>query len=118
MEWLMYLLKVSACLLAFYALYFLFFKNKTFFHANRFYLLTSLLVSFIIPLTQLSVPASTMLPNTDVWNIPIGQFHGNTLPIMPDTSSDQTDYATILFVIYIIGIIVLMVRLARSLRMI
>ncbi|WP_316817051.1 M56 family metallopeptidase [Pedobacter nyackensis] len=55
MEWLLYLLKVSACTGLFYVLYYGFFKHLTFFSVNRFYLLITLLLSFIIPAAELQV---------------------------------------------------------------
>ncbi|TKC07550.1 M56 family metallopeptidase [Pedobacter frigoris] len=55
MEWLTYLLKVSACMGLFYALYYLFLQRLTFFSFNRFYLLSTLVVSFLIPALQLEV---------------------------------------------------------------
>lgn len=55
MEWIIYLLKVSACTALFYALYYLFLQRLTFFSLNRFYLLSALIVSFLIPALQLEV---------------------------------------------------------------
>ena len=54
----MYLLKASICLIAFYALYVVVFKNTTFFRFNRCYLLFSLLTSFVIPVIHLSLVMS------------------------------------------------------------
>ena len=50
-----YLLNVCFCTAFFYVLYSLVFRKTTFFTANRFYLLTGLVLSFIIPTLQLSV---------------------------------------------------------------
>jgi N-acetylmuramoyl-L-alanine amidase len=55
MEWLNYLLKVSACLTLFFAFYLLVLRKLTFFKANRFYLLLALIGSFIIPNLQFTV---------------------------------------------------------------
>ena len=46
---LIYLLKVSVCLLMFFATYKLLLSKLTFFKFNRIYLLTTLLISFVIP---------------------------------------------------------------------
>ena len=46
---LIYLLKVSVCLLLFFATYKLFLSKLTFFKFNRVYLLSTLLISFVIP---------------------------------------------------------------------
>ena len=55
MELLTYLLKVSACTVLFFSFYFLVLRKLTFFRINRFYLLVSLLLSFVIPALQFSV---------------------------------------------------------------
>ena len=55
MEWLIYLLKASACLGLFYAFYHCFLQGLTFFSANRVYLLATLLSSFAIPAFQFEV---------------------------------------------------------------
>ncbi|RYG04344.1 MAG: M56 family metallopeptidase, partial [Chitinophagaceae bacterium] len=55
MELLTYLLKVSACTVLFYAFYLLVLSRLTFFKINRFYLLATLLLSFIIPSLSFTV---------------------------------------------------------------
>ena len=78
MENAMYLLQVSACISAFYILYLIFFRNSTFFSANRIYLLVALLFSFIIPVLDFSmVAADYHLPSTDFLNT-------NALPVLND----------------------------------
>lgn len=54
MEKVWYFIQVSFCVSIFYGLYFMFFKNITFFIANRVYLLAGLIFSFIIPILNLS----------------------------------------------------------------
>lgn len=60
MEWLLYLLKVSACAALFFAFYVMALRKLTFFRANRFYLLFSLLLSFVVP--ALNVEIEKALP--------------------------------------------------------
>ena len=55
MEWLLYLLKVSACMALFFALYYFFLQKLTFFSLNRIYLLLALVISFFIPALQLEI---------------------------------------------------------------
>ncbi|ATP58615.1 hypothetical protein CPT03_20175 [Pedobacter ginsengisoli] len=59
MEWLIYLSKVSVCMGLFYAFYYLSLQRLTFFNLNRFYLLTTLILSFVIPMLQLQVQSLT-----------------------------------------------------------
>jgi len=55
MEWINYLLKVSACNAVFFAFYVLFLRKLTFFKVSRFYLLATLLLSFTIPALQINL---------------------------------------------------------------
>ena len=55
MELLLYLLKVSACMALLFSFYLLVLRKLTFFKTNRFYLLASLLLSFVIPALQFTV---------------------------------------------------------------
>lgn len=55
MESLLYLLKVSACMAVFYTFYHFFLQKLTFFSGNRYYLLSTLMLSFLIPTLALRV---------------------------------------------------------------
>lgn len=55
MELLVYLLKASVCMALFYAIYLLVLRKLTFFRINRFYLLFTLLLSFVIPALQFTI---------------------------------------------------------------
>jgi len=71
MEWLTYLLKVTACTVLFFGFYLLVLRKLTFFKINRFYLLATLLLSFIIPALQLEVKREITVVETEVpVNIP------------------------------------------------
>ena len=68
-NWLIYLIEVSVCQTLFGLLYWTVFRHLSFFQANRIYLLTVTIISFIIPL--ISIP---------FWNAPgsdasISVFH-------------------------------------------
>lgn len=62
MKALIYLLQVSACTGIFYAFYFLLLRRLTFFTLNRWYLLISLLLSFIIPTLTFEMEAAPQMP--------------------------------------------------------
>ena len=55
MNFLIYLLQVSACTAIFYLFYYLFLSKLTFFVLNRWYLLGSIFLSFVIPSVRISV---------------------------------------------------------------
>ena len=56
-----YALESSVCLTFFYAVYWLFLKNETFFSLNRCYLVSALVLSFLIPGLGLPSPFRTVL---------------------------------------------------------
>lgn len=56
-HFLFYLLKSAACLIPFYALFVLVLRKLTFFPWNRYYLLTSLIISMLIPILPTGRPA-------------------------------------------------------------
>ena len=62
MKALIYLLEVSACTGIFYAFYFLLLRRLTFFMLNRWYLLITLLLSFVIPALTFEMEAPTAVP--------------------------------------------------------
>jgi hypothetical protein len=65
MEWLIYLLKVSTCMGLFYTLYHQLLQKLTFFSFNRFYLLATLVISFLIPVLQLQLRSDRPAPLTE-----------------------------------------------------
>ncbi|RKR84794.1 N-acetylmuramoyl-L-alanine amidase [Mucilaginibacter gracilis] len=62
MELFMYLLKVTACTAAFYIFYYLLFSKLTFFSINRWYLLSALVASLVIPALHISVQTVVNAP--------------------------------------------------------
>ncbi|SEJ44000.1 TonB family C-terminal domain-containing protein [Dyadobacter sp. SG02] len=65
METLLYLAKVNAYWLLFYACYWLLLRKHTFFHWNRFYLLGTLLIAFALPAVHFAEPVTTIyVPET------------------------------------------------------
>lgn len=70
MEWLTYLLKVTACTALFFGFYLVVLRKLTFFKINRFYLLASLFLSFIIPALQLEVKREMPMLETKLVDMP------------------------------------------------
>lgn len=65
METLLYLAKVNAYWVLFYACYWLLLRKHTFFHPNRFYLLGTLLIAFALPAIHFAEPITTIyVPET------------------------------------------------------
>jgi hypothetical protein len=66
MEWLAYLLKVTACTVLFFGFYLVVLRKLTFFKINRFYLLVTLLLSFTIPALQFEVKREMAVVETEI----------------------------------------------------
>lgn len=67
-----YILKASIALAVFYTIYELFLKRETFFQLNRIYLVSSLLLAFLIPALPVASPFKTAAPEpaTDLSSLP------------------------------------------------
>jgi hypothetical protein len=115
-EYLLYLLKVSACLIAFYLLYITFLKGCTFFHINRAYLLSGLVLSFIIPILKISIfeqQTNNMLPK--IFNS--GSFDNELMFFQPFHLSQNvtsTNYSFILAIVYFTGLSIMFFKLLFS----
>ncbi|HWZ36389.1 MAG TPA: M56 family metallopeptidase [Mucilaginibacter sp.] len=59
MQPIIYVWQVSACMGVFYGFYFLLLRRLTFFALNRWYLITTLILSFVIPLLTITVHKET-----------------------------------------------------------
>ncbi|WP_431293894.1 M56 family metallopeptidase [Pedobacter sp. P26] len=70
MECLIYLLKVTACTVFFFGFYMVVLGKLTFFKINRFYLLASLLLSFIIPALRFEVKREMPMLETELVGMP------------------------------------------------
>jgi beta-lactamase regulating signal transducer with metallopeptidase domain len=97
-----YVLEAGVCLAFFYSIYWLFLKKETYFHLNRAYLVSSLLLSFIIPALNISSPFFTIRDAAE----------GVRLPQTPSLTPDRPiDITAILLVVYAAGVLLLLARL-------
>lgn len=90
MSTIIYLLQVSACLAIFYGFYYLLLNKLTFFTINRYYLVSTLIISFVIPL--LTIPVNQQYSAVPVLQ-QIGSF--NSVPkaislVSPPVKTDNT----------------------------
>ena len=111
-----YILKVSICMIAFYAFYTLLLRNSTFFLLNRLYLMLGLLLSFIIPILKFSI--LTTQPNSELSTI----IHPFLIEpeydfFQPQNLSNHVttiNYSILLPILYFSGISVLLFKLLFS----
>jgi hypothetical protein len=111
-----YLIKVSVCLLVFYSFYSVSLKKSTFFTINRIFLLAGLLLSFLIPVLNISIFAdrsSFTLVNTLESSLGEAEY-----PFFQTLNQSQNaaifNYSIILPAIYIAGISFLFFKLLFS----
>jgi hypothetical protein len=93
-------LESGVCLALFYAIYWLFLKNETYFFLNRFYLVSALLISFLIPGLRVTSPFRSVRVSSG----PIG------LVPVPDVSAPSFGWADILLTLYAAGVLLFLVR--------
>ena len=104
-EFFIYLLKSGICLGLFYSLYWLFLKKETYFMINRVYLIFSIVLSFFLPLIQLTFPFFTE-------EVPSAS---ELLVVSNSLSRRAPIWLILLSVIYFIGIAVLLNRFINRL---
>ena len=79
-----YILYVALILTAFLIFYKLLLKKETFFHLNRFILLTCMLLAFILPIIK--VPSQLSFRNTE----PLLNIPGREAPVLPHNTPPST----------------------------
>jgi len=113
MEYALYLLQVSGCVIAFYVLYIAFFRNSTFFRANRIYLLVALLISFIIPgLEVSSVVQDFHMESTDF--LPVASLAKIDIELQYNVGAVGSESFNFIAIIYWIGFGLVIARLLYS----
>lgn len=107
---LLYFLKVNIGLLAFYTLYGLVFSRNTFFRINRFYLLGSIIVSFLLPFIKIKHNAGLELPLTlNEYSFDgLRSFLNTSLGLYDITALDAIQFT------YLSGVAILSVRFVYS----
>ena len=115
MEWLTYLLKVSTCTVLFFGFYLLVLRKLTFFKINRFYLLITLCLSFVIPMVQFNVErelkaTDLIVPNVQPVAIQYAQpsLLPNAAPIFKAQVETHFDWYSLIPYGYVAIVIVLL----------
>ena len=92
-----YLLQSSVCLMLFYMVYIAFFRAHTNYTFNRFYLLTTLVLSVIIPWVEISTTIESLVLTSTI---------GRTIQTTVDFDKSIFTTSNILFSIYFIGVLI------------
>ena len=112
-EFILYLLKASLGIIVFYFVYWATLSKETFFKANRLFLVSSLLISLILPFIGLTY--TTYVSTVETGNIFV-ELNKNLHSISNISVSSAHSYRGInwqstLLIIYITGLIIFSVRL-------
>lgn len=113
---LQYLLNVSISLLPFYLVYFFWLRHLTFFNWNRWYILSSLVISALVPLIPIGSSHSYVIlsPTVEAPIMATPVHAGTTNPTaLPATTT--IDWQLIIMIIYTAGLIVASVSLLTGL---
>ncbi|HEX5112018.1 MAG TPA: M56 family metallopeptidase [Saprospiraceae bacterium] len=111
-----YLIQVTVCMAAFYSFYLLALRKETFFRANRFYLLISLILSLTFPLIRIYIDLNqtkslAMVP------VYVGTYM-QTVEIGNNTAQKGFNFSwqEIFMMIYGVGVLLLAIRFLFSIR--
>ncbi|MEN7546950.1 M23/M56 family metallopeptidase [Rapidithrix thailandica] len=116
-DFFVYLCKVSMCLTLLYGIYFLFLRKETFLIANRLYLLGTVLLSWTIPLLNLTKPvgwSGIQEEWMDLGELPAGPFSEEQLQI---DEVSAFDWGSALMLIYLLGMVVMWLRFVMQGRL-
>ena len=109
-----YLLEFSICITVLYVFYLLMMQQEKLFRLNRFYLLSALILSIVIPLVNINLPSGAPQYLNDI--ILSDGIISNIAPTTMEQSSMsfQLSLSNLLICIYIIGIFVMSMRFFSS----
>lgn len=101
-----YLIQSAVCLASLYIIYWFFFRRDTFFTANRFYLIGSIILSFILPMFEIPV----LYTNTNVvYVVALETITVTADKIESGMAQNFTFYQTVL-IIYLTGAAIFLIR--------
>ncbi|MDQ8003301.1 MAG: M56 family metallopeptidase [Pedobacter sp.] len=104
MNWLYYLLEANLYLATFYVMYKLLLQRSTFYNSNRYFLLSSIVAAFAIPVIQLGFLKPTILLETEAipYEIPLEPFEIATVAKAPVLSTqDYIFYGYLVLALFI-----------------
>lgn len=110
-----YLFQVSACMGIFYLFYYLLLSRFTFFTINRWYLITTLALCFIIPLLTITVQQPESYPQVIQQVVYVNSIQNlsplTTMTDLPAETGKTITWIAIIKVLYLIAVGVLFLRL-------
>jgi hypothetical protein len=107
METLIYILKVNLYYIVFYVCYYILLRRHTFFRLNRLYLVSTLLLSPVFPLVELTETVRVRPPS--IQTVPEPSVH-----LTAASPGLQTSWLQLTLIIYILGVVFMLVNLLRG----
>ena len=110
-----YLLQINLCWAIFYALYWLFYRQETFFRANRFFLIFTLILGLLLPF-DIAKWLSQSVDNENVIVIYLKEIIVNATQTGEQIQTFSIDYRNILTFLYAAGCAVVLLRFLFGLK--
>ncbi len=110
-----YLLQINLCWAIFYTLYWLFYRQETFFRANRFFLIFTLILGLILPF-DIAKWLSQSVDNENVIVIYLKEIIVNANQTGEQIQTFSIDYREILTFLYAAGCTVVLLRFLFGLK--
>ncbi len=104
-----YIFEVSCCWLGFYLIYILWLSKETFFHANRWYLLTTLFLCLCLPFAEMPVSMAAqeeLMYYFGTVTVGVLEAEEAIAKVVAQPVSSGWSVQTILIWLYIIGLLV------------
>ncbi len=101
-----YIIELSLCWLAFYLIYIIFLSKETFFVVNRFYLLSTLVISFFIPVITIPTSSNEVLP---IIVEPIN-IEALIIASQPVIEERKFDFTFLFWIVYGIGVLYMLCK--------
>ena len=107
----LFLLKFTACIVAFYVFYSIALEQTTLHHLKRFYLLSAVIISFVIPTITFTEYVTVVVSNTAIPE--------NTSALVSENITTENYFSSItniLLLCYVVGVLLFLIRFVFNLR--
>ena len=111
----LYLLQINLCWAVFYGLYWLMYRQETFFRVNRFFLLFALLLGLVLPM-DFAKYFLQPIDNQSIMTVYLETFVVGTKQTSEKIEHFSLDYKNVLWLVYALGCAVVLLRFLFGLK--
>lgn len=111
----LYLLQINLCWAVFYGLYWLMYRQETFFRVNRFFLLLALLLGLVLPMDFAKLFIQP-IDNQSIMTVYLETFVVGTKQTSEKIEHFSLDYKNVLWLVYALGCAVVLLRFLFGLK--